>query len=468
MYMLLFLFLTVQAVCAQTYKIGEKVEVRNDGVWYEGVYKMNLGEKYSNMKATPYSVEIKSKFLNGSVSVGEKDIRKYTGTLKPKFIDPPAASTVNTNTLENEVIAEINEMRTNPQQYANKLANLKSKYVKVDNRHWYLDLGKYGGEYVAGTDAERKKHEKALDEVIAELRSSKVLGRLSKNEKLRKSANIMASDAGKINGPKHLDSKGRTSQERAKMAGYTAGVEENLYTGTTAFKLVSGYLIDYKVPSRGHRKSLMRSFPTEIGVACHYFPKSDYIRNVIHIGYGEKNNASANNTSTNTTTVPATTSNTKPTVSTGISTSSNNVFNENNYYRLTNAWLGEGMSLDLYCKGEVCEPRMSETVNSTGQKWKIKNVGNNTYVLSTKGKGESKILECFSGENQDKPLVKNGSGYSGGAWMITSAGDGYYRITNSWLNGKSLDIINDGKNDKIQVAKTGQYSGQFWKITEIE
>lgn len=32
---------------------------------------------------------------------------------------------------------------------------------------------------------------------------------------------------------------------------------------------------------------------------------------------------------------------------------------------------------------------------------------------------------------------------------------------------KSLDIVNDGKNDKLQLAKTGNFGGQVWKITPL-
>jgi len=45
----------------------------------------------------------------------------------------------------------------------------------------------------------------------------------------------------------------------------------------------------------------------------------------------------------------------------------------------------------------------------------------------------------------------------------------YYRITSKWQGeGKSLDIINDGKNNQPTLTKTNSYSGQFWKITKIE
>jgi hypothetical protein len=44
-----------------------------------------------------------------------------------------------------------------------------------------------------------------------------------------------------------------------------------------------------------------------------------------------------------------------------------------------------------------------------------------------------------------------------------------YRITNRWdaTNGKSLDVVNDGKKDKVEMAKSGPYTGQYWRLTPI-
>jgi len=46
-------------------------------------------------------------------------------------------------------------------------------------------------------------------------------------------------------------------------------------------------------------------------------------------------------------------------------------------------------------------------------------------------------------------------------------GNGYYRLTTKWQgDGKSLDVVNDViNNSKLQLAATGNYSGQKWKIT---
>ena len=62
--------------------------------------------------------------------------------------------------------------------------------------------------------------------------------------------------------------------------------------------MVVGFLVDWNVPSRGHRKNLLNPQISEIGVACGFFPGSSqqnadgttttvnpYIRTVIQGGY---------------------------------------------------------------------------------------------------------------------------------------------------------------------------------------
>lgn len=46
----------------------------------------------------------------------------------------------------------------------------------------------------------------------------------------------------------------------------------------------------------------------------------------------------------------------------------------------------------------------------------------------------------------------------------------YYRLTTQWQgDGKSLDVVNDGKNNnRLQLAATGDFSGQLWKITKVK
>ena len=94
--------------------------------------------------------------------------------------------------------------------------------------------------------------------------------------------------------------------------------------------------------------------------------------------------------------------------------------------------------------------------------------GSKYYRLTTKWQGEGKSLDVVNdGKNNKLQLAKTGK-YSGQYWKISPMGNGYYRLTTKWQGeGKSLDVVNDGKNNKLQLAKTGRYSGQYWKISPM-
>jgi Ricin-type beta-trefoil lectin domain-like len=82
------------------------------------------------------------------------------------------------------------------------------------------------------------------------------------------------------------------------------------------------------------------------------------------------------------------------------------------YYRLTNDFLGQGKSLDVYNDGSY-RLRMSESADSPGQ-----------------------------------------------LWQLVDRGDGKYSLRNAYLgNSYSLDVINYGKKDTPCVAESGHYTG---------
>lgn len=87
------------------------------------------------------------------------------------------------------------------------------------------------------------------------------------------------------------------------------------------------------------------------------------------------------------------------------------------------------------------------------------------YRLSSQWQGEGLSLDVINdGKNNQIQLARTGE-YSGQLWKFTPMPGGFYRITSQWQGeGKSLDVVNDGKNNRLQLADTGDYSGQFWKI----
>ncbi|MEZ4888118.1 MAG: RICIN domain-containing protein [Chitinophagales bacterium] len=92
--------------------------------------------------------------------------------------------------------------------------------------------------------------------------------------------------------------------------------------------------------------------------------------------------------------------------------------------------------------------------------------GNFYYRITTMWQGTDKALDVINdGQNNQIHLAKTGN-YSGQFWKFTALGNGYYRMTTMFQGDeKSLDVVNDGQNTKLHLAKTGNYSGQFWKLT---
>lgn len=69
---------------------------------------------------------------------------------------------------------------------------------------------------------------------------------------------------------------------------------------------------------------------------------------------------------------------------------------------------------------------------------------------------------------EDSLVLSRTDNVSGQAWKIEKNSDGYYRLTNKLVGaGKSLDVVNDGEKKNVQLAPTGEFTGQAWIITEI-
>ncbi len=52
-------------------------------------------------------------------------------------------------------------------------------------------------------------------------------------------------------------------------------------------------------------------------------------------------------------------------------------------------------------------------------------------------------------------------------WKLTQVKK-WYRITSYRQTEKrSIDIVNDGINNRLKMATSGNFSGQFWKLTKL-
>ncbi|MBK6750314.1 MAG: RICIN domain-containing protein [Acidobacteria bacterium] len=95
--------------------------------------------------------------------------------------------------------------------------------------------------------------------------------------------------------------------------------------------------------------------------------------------------------------------------------------------------------------------------------------GEGYYRLTTQWLGNGKSLDVVNDGTNNQLQIAKTAKVSGQAWKITPIGDtGYFRLTTEWMgSGKSLDVVNDGKNNKLQLAATDDVTGQYWKITSL-
>jgi len=93
------------------------------------------------------------------------------------------------------------------------------------------------------------------------------------------------------------------------------------------------------------------------------------------------------------------------------------------------------------------------------------NFSSGYYRLNSLWQGEGKSLDVINDGTNNKLQLAQTTNASGQFWKITSAGNGYYRLTTMWLGeGKSLEAV----ENNLYLTKTDNNPGQFWKITAAE
>jgi uncharacterized membrane protein len=141
--------------------------------------------------------------------------------------------------------------------------------------------------------------------------------------------------------------------------------------------------------------------------------------------------------------------------------------------RFRNTLTGANKCLDIVNDGENNKLTMVTCGNFAGQRWSI--TANKTspqnYRLQTPLAGENKCLDVVNdGENNQLIMATCGSS-AGQLWSITANKtnpeySGYSRLRNT-LTGESkcLDIINDGRKDRLTMSPCAKVAGQNWRIT---
>ena len=159
--------------------------------------------------------------------------------------------------LERNVVRELNLARQNPARYAAFLEQLKpyyvGKYIKRPGKPAIIT-----NEGVA-----------ALDEAIRFLKYAKPVGALKYSEGLSRAALDHVLDQGPTGKTGHLGTDGKNFQQRIRKYGeWKNTIGENIaYGRNDARDIIAGLIIDDGVPGRGHRKNIFNPEFKAVGVA---------------------------------------------------------------------------------------------------------------------------------------------------------------------------------------------------------
>lgn len=169
--------------------------------------------------------------------------------------------------LEQEVIAELNLARTQPQTYAKFLEQYSRLFVG-------REVHEYGEIPIVTAEGKR-----AVDEAVQFLKRQKTLSPLTPSKGMSQAAADMVKMQGKTTQTGHKGRDGSSFHDRLNRHGtWMRSCSENIdYGYNNARKIIMALIIDDGVKNRGHRKSLFTAPFKKVGVACGDHRKYKYM-----------------------------------------------------------------------------------------------------------------------------------------------------------------------------------------------
>lgn len=137
------------------------------------------------------------------------------------------------------------------------------------------------------------------------------------------------------------------------------------------------------------------------------------------------------------------------------------------YYSLKNNFTGDGKCIDIVNDGANNKLTMANCGNYTGQSWSFspEKLSSGEIIgqrIRNRFSGEGKCLDIVNDGTNNKLIMADCGNFSGQVWNFRNSRS---LINNFTGDKKCLDIVNDGSNNKLNMADCGNYSGQFWSNT---
>ena len=250
-------------VCLDTGTMRESRRIHNGGEVIETKPSYKISNTFSVRAGVNFRIfgSLRSGYRSSGYSGGYSDDREdySVGSNSSHDSNSTNGRTANTYRLPTpqEILDELNLVRTNPKGYVKYLKQRLASFVED---FVYIDC--VGRRIISheGVDA--------VYECIEVLENTLPMGTLSMNENLCSSSIWLAKDQAYHGTTGHDGSDGSTMTDRVKRSGFTGrGWGENCAYGQyTARDFIMALLVDDDVPSRGHRKNILNSKYTQVGV----------------------------------------------------------------------------------------------------------------------------------------------------------------------------------------------------------
>jgi Ricin-type beta-trefoil lectin domain len=142
--------------------------------------------------------------------------------------------------------------------------------------------------------------------------------------------------------------------------------------------------------------------------------------------------------------------------------------------QLRNTLTGADTCLDIIEDGKNNRLIMAKCANVAGQRWSLTASEKNpqVYQLQTPFTGIGKCLNIINDGVNDKLIMAKCASLPGQLWTISPSTtipspSGYYFLKNNLTGANNcLNVLNDGRNNRLTMAKCDNISGQSWKITQ--
>jgi len=145
-------------------------------------------------------------------------------------------------------------------------------------------------------------------------------------------------------------------------------------------------------------------------------------------------------------------------------------------YTLTTSFQGDGRALSATDLSVVSAEDASTVAllslataeNASRQQWVFTKKDNGTYGISNRLIGVSHSIDVINDGVLDKIQLAATAMVSGQEWTVTPLENGYCVLTNNFTGSEiALDIRSDGDQSEPMLSAIGDFSGQHWKLTPV-